>query len=214
MMLKKFAVLGLLALGGGCGGTAANIMGQGLTGGFMLESAQTSGPTVIGASAQSPQIITPSNVTVTFPWERIEYPLFEVGQNRQAATYVTPTGWALTMLDGFLIATRSIGDDLMAADIREIEQSFPAERQSVRIHDYLTGTDEIVRRSFQCELSRVGSEEIAFADGPIQAVRFDESCQNARVSFTNSYWIGQNSALKMSRQWISQGSGYVDIRWY
>lgn len=82
------------------------------------------------------------------------------------------------------------------------------------MHDYLTGTDQVARISFRCQLTKIGPETVEFAESSFETVRFDERCANAEIRFTNSYWIEQNTKLRMSRQWISQGSGYVDLRWY
>lgn len=211
---KRNIIVGLLTLVSGCGGNAMDMIGKSLTGDLKIGSSEQQLPSNLPNSSSEAVVVTPSNITVTFPWENIEYPLFETGRNRQAKTYMTPSGWSFTLKHGFLVATRSVGDDLMAAEIGNLERRFPAQEESVRVHDYLTGTDQIDRISFRCQLTKVGPENVEFAESSFETVRFDELCTNADIRFTNSYWIEQNSELRMSRQWVSQGSGYVDLRWY
>lgn len=136
-----------------------------------------------------------------------------ISMNGGMSTWTSDDGDSLTLQNGVAVATRGLGNDLMGADLTQV---YPAlvrgSGSAVRIHDYLGGEDQIVRRAYQCEIATLRSDVIAIFQQrhEIRVVR--EACTGGEGSFTNLYWIDAAGAIWQSRQWISARVGAVDIQ--
>lgn len=134
-----------------------------------------------------------------------------VGANGPEVTWISEDGISVTYERGVLVATRGLGPDLMAANV---SGTVAAMRQgggtTRRVHEYLDGTDQIVRFTYDCRVEIAGNERITIYERSYNTVKYDESCESGTQSFTNSYWVGDGGVVWKSRQLISPPVGYLD----
>lgn len=136
--------------------------------------------------------------------------LSKVGENRDIVTWITADGIGLSFKQGVLVATRGLGPDLMAADVGDVVAVLRSGNgDALRIHDYLNGEDQIVRRSFYCSARTEGRENLNIFGLIIPTRHVVESCQNPDLTLVNHYWITSGNRIWQSRQWVGSGIGYV-----
>jgi len=137
--------------------------------------------------------------------------LQKAGENGDEVTWISPDGISVTYDRGVLVATRGLGPDLMAANV---SGTVAALRQgagsSQRVHEYLDGNDQIVRRSFDCRIERAGNERIVILERSYETVRYEENCESGSQRFQNIYWADKAGVVWKSRQLISPPVGYLD----
>lgn len=127
--------------------------------------------------------------------------LIGVGQNGDVSTFTTPDGVSFAFESGMLVATRGLGADLMTADVGQSLHALSAGGGAgvVRIHRYLDGDEQIMIRSFVCDIRRDA--------GGI----WRERCSGPLLEFENTYQIAADGTLVGSRQWISPLRGYLTV---
>jgi len=139
--------------------------------------------------------------------------LSPVGENSGVVSWVTGDRIGLSFKQGVLVSTRGLGQDLMAADVSGSLGALRAGRgQTIRIHDYLDGENQIQRRRFQCDIQTAGREVLSIYGLKIATNHVIESCQNPDYSFQNHYWISAGSKIWQSRQWIGPTLKYVFVQ--
>ena len=133
--------------------------------------------------------------------------------NRGMQTWVSDEDKSLSLRNGVIIATRGLGNDVMATDISQV---YPAlvrgSGRAVRTNDYLDGEDRIVRQQYTCEIATLRRELIAIFQRKHETRVIRETCTGEDVSFRNLYWIDAAGLIWQSRQWISPRVGAVDIQ--
>lgn len=150
-------------------------------------------------------------ILVALPSTGVAVPIALFEENRGKATYVTTDLVSVTVEDGLLIATRSLGSDLMAADIDDIRLVLRSGGSALRVHDYLNGLNQIERYSYQCDVTIIGPETIEIFERSYRTTQVQEDCVSPDTSFTNIYWIGAGGTIWQSRQWVSPVIGYAEI---
>lgn len=100
----------------------------------------------------------------------------------------------LTIRNGVVIATRGLGDDLMASDTADLTRAKSGAKSATgqRTNRYLRGNGDLQSTIFICDYSRTTEQ-------------FIERCTGARTSITNTYGTSQ------SRQWLGPTLGYVEL---
>ena len=137
----------------------------------------------------------------------------QTGINRDAVTWQTPDGVGLTFRSGVLVATRGLGDDLLAADVEDILMSLDRGAQDiVRIYDYLGGEDQVIRRSYVCSAVINGREDIVIICETRRTTRITETCVGPDAEFTNTYWRAANGTMLQSNQYISDDVGILETQ--
>lgn len=190
------------------GTTVISAVAQRITGG--QTATQAAAPTVTRQELEAQGLET---LQVTLESGNAIAIVVKVGENRGKLTWVTSEGIGITTENGMLIATRGLGQDLMAADTDEVYRALQNRRgMAVRVHDYLNNLNRIDRRSFQCEISPAGSAQIVIFGVQHATVKVDEVCTNPELEFTNSYWIDSSGTIWQSRQWISPDLGHLEIQ--
>jgi hypothetical protein len=136
-----------------------------------------------------------------------------VSSNGGLNTWVSDGDESLSLRKGLVVATRGLGNDLMGADYSQV---YPAlvrgSGSAARIHDYLGGEDQIVRRTYQCEITTLRSVVIEIIQRRHDTRVVREACSGSAGSFTNLYWIDAAGEIWQSRQWVSARVGAVDIQ--
>lgn len=135
--------------------------------------------------------------------------LQKAGENGKRVTWFTSDGTSVTTEDGIIVATRGFGDDLYAADTTEIRANLRDGGTGTRVHEYLTGLDQVVRPSFSCEIKATRDEVLTIVERNYATVRYEERCKNAQFDFTNVYWVDSSNEIRQSQQWLSPAVGYL-----
>ncbi len=114
--------------------------------------------------------------------------------------------------NGVIVATRSLGDDLMTADVagtiaalqgRDGGEYYPL------FHTLLDGEYQPEFRSYQCIVESRAPETLTLFDESFQVTRIAEICATPGRNVTNTYWVGQDGTVLRSRQWIGESVGYI-----
>ncbi|PVA07813.1 hypothetical protein DC363_04105 [Thalassorhabdomicrobium marinisediminis] len=130
-------------------------------------------------------------------------------RNADTVTWVTPEGFGLIFRNGLLAGTRGFGDDLMGADLGGALASLNGGGQHRRTLDFMTGLDQITRRDFSCTTVKTGEDQITIFERTYDTDVFEETCTSPSGGFKNSYWRDRDGVIWQSRQWISDGTGYL-----
>ncbi len=132
------------------------------------------------------------------------------GANGARQTFIGQTGYSVTLEEGLVVATRGLGDDLMAADVSGVRAALAAGGGPARrVHETLDAQDRILRRSYDCVVAPAGTETIALPTRQVTALRFDESCTGPAVAFNNIYWLDDAGRILQSRQLVSSTVAYL-----
>lgn len=135
----------------------------------------------------------------------------EVQTNGPVATWSTQDDVTISMKGGVIVATRGLGNDLMAASVPAVVRQSAGSEGRVRVHSYLNGEDQTVRRQFACSTAALGQETIVIVEISYSATRIRETCTSDDASFQNDYWFTSDQKMRKSRQWISEDVGYLTI---
>ncbi|MHA6326422.1 YjbF family lipoprotein [Roseivivax sp. CAU 1753] len=114
--------------------------------------------------------------------------------------------------DGIIVATRSLGDDLMSADVAGSQNALRGRDGGdyyPRFHTTLDGEYQPQFRSFQCIVARRSGDTLTVFDRRFPATKIEETCTTPGMEVTNTYWLGSDGTMLRSRQWISEGVGYI-----
>lgn len=133
--------------------------------------------------------------------------------NSDLIAWVSDDGVSLTLRDGIVVATRGLGNDLMGADVGQVHRWLVSGGgRMVRVHEYLNGEDQIIRREYACEIATLRSETIEIFQRKHQTRVISETCTGDAGGFRNLYWIDAEGMIWQSRQWVSARVGAVDIQ--
>jgi hypothetical protein len=136
--------------------------------------------------------------------------LIKGGTNGTKTTWLSPDGIGLVFDGGLLIGSRGLGDDLMGADIATAKSSLNGGGTHRRTLEFITGVDQIERRTFRCVTAKTGVETLIIFERDYDTLVLEESCIGDSGDFKNTYWLDRNSVIWRSRQWISASVGYLD----
>lgn len=118
----------------------------------------------------------------------------------------------LSFVDGILVATRGLGDDLMAADVAGTRAALSGGQRSryPRIHGYLDGENRTAFRAFLCDMAAPGTEVIDIAGTRHAVMRWNETCFSTGLRIDNIYWQGEGGTLWRTRQWVGPSPGNIE----
>ena len=138
--------------------------------------------------------------------------LAAAAQNGDRTTFLSPDGLSVTTQNGVMVASRGFPRDLMAADVNGTMQALiTSGGPTTRIHETLSGDDQIMRQTFACTVASQGRETIGIMGRQIGTEVFAEECRSDRLAFTNRYWISDDGRMVRSLQAIAPESGYVQL---
>lgn len=115
---------------------------------------------------------------------------------------------SITLIGGLLRATRGLGEDLMSSDVPALGAGAAFGRE----HFYFGGDARSRPYTFACTRSTKGTERIVVLERAYSARHIVESCQSDLAEFTNEYWVDGRGIMRKSRQWVSNGVGYVTLQ--
>lgn len=125
-------------------------------------------------------------------------------------TWTTTDGTTFTLRDGVLIQTRGLGPDLMSAQAPTAAQLRTEGATHQRVYFFLGANDQPTRRSYDCTMALVGSEEIEIFERVHKVEKFTETCARAQGSITNTFWF-EGDVIRKSQQLASGGIGFIDF---
>jgi outer membrane murein-binding lipoprotein Lpp len=150
-------------------------------------------------------------VLASVPQRGVAALLQRAGENGPEVTWLTEDGVSVTYENGFLVATRGLGPDLMAADVSGVAAAVAAGGgAATRIHEYLDGNDQMVRHEYACRVERTGAERITIYERSHSTEKYEETCRRGGQTFANTYWVDARGVVWKSRQLISPPVGYLD----
>lgn len=137
-----------------------------------------------------------------------QYPGKGVGE-----TWLGVDGSTITLDNGFLKATRGMGDDLMGNAISlEINWSDSEEVSYERQMAYLRLDNKTLIDEYSCTLAVLkGIETINLFDADFSVKHVQETCRGAAGSFVNDYYIDTEGVVRNSRQYQGEKIGYMTI---
>lgn len=136
-------------------------------------------------------------------------------QRDDIETWISPDNVALYLQQGFVVGTRGLGRDLMAADVSQPAALVLGRRngQVQRFMSFLDGNDQVILRSYICDIQSRGGREIDLGTGLVPTELMQERCSNPDQEFQNLYWVETRTGqIVQSRQWAGDFSGPLAIR--
>lgn len=136
----------------------------------------------------------------------------EAARNGQIVTWSTQDNRTISFLEGIVVATRGLGDDLMGADVAQTRDAFRggAGDWGPRIHGYMNGEYQSYFMAFQCRRTGSQFDTVQINGSARNTTRIDETCVNDEIQIENTYWRNGNGVMLKSRQWVSKGVGYME----
>jgi hypothetical protein len=153
------------------------------------------------------QVVTPV-MLATIDSRNQQALLGEVQKNQGVVTWSTLDDVTISFRDGVIVATRGLGNDLMASDGSAVSRQAA---NKTRVYSHLNGEDKSIRRSFSCTIMPRGAEVVEIIQISYTVSRVTERCSADGVVFQNEYWFSSDQKMRKSRQWISEDVGYLTI---
>lgn len=133
-----------------------------------------------------------------------------VNANGAVATWVGESGYSLTFDDDLLVATRGLGDDLIAANTAGVRAAVRAGSGTTeRQHDYIDARDRIRTETYECVIANAGPEEVNLGIRSETLTKLTETCRNDRIQFENLYFVDNAGTIIATRQFVSQTVAYL-----
>ena len=128
-------------------------------------------------------------------------------------TWVSPEGVSLAFRDGFLIATRGLGGDVMASDADAVVALVTQRRagRAERFVELLGGDNRIEQRAFVCDIRVERAESIDVAGRMVAATLMVEDCASRALRVVNTYWVDGAGRVLHSRQWAGEFAGPINF---
>lgn len=135
--------------------------------------------------------------------------LGEIGRNGAGRTYATPDMQSITLLNGIVVATRGMGDDVISADVHSVASAISSRADSAEVPRtvrFLDGLGTERPLPLTCSISR--SKAATTRSGSLMV----ERCTGQGFDLSNRYQVGSDGVVTSSRQWISPQIGYLTFQ--
>ncbi|OOY20815.1 hypothetical protein BMI86_09905 [Thioclava sp. DLFJ5-1] len=131
------------------------------------------------------------------------------GRNGTVETWRTDDDITVSVDRGVVIATRGLGDDLMAADSGPTLAALRGTKIGAyrRTYRFLTADNHSDYVLLGCEMTTAGNETLAGQN----LLRHEEKCSNPKMTVTNIYWTNKKGRVQAGRQWVSPTVGQIAI---
>jgi hypothetical protein len=197
----KFVMLFALAAAlSGCA-TLQGMIASGGVGTDIQKSVTAPASNTSGKPLFSPTpIVTQPVLEVTILDRAAQARLDKIGQNGTVMTWASKDGISVSLDRGVLVATRGLGDDLMAAGAQATLDALtgkPGEYR--RIYRFLDAQNHADYKLMGCTMHTRGPETLASR----RLIRHEETCRTFTARHTNIYWTNPAGRIVASRQWVS-----------
>jgi hypothetical protein len=126
-------------------------------------------------------------------------------------TWKTRDGTTFALRNGILIQTRGLGPDLMSSNVPTVGQLLQNGGTHQRQYFFLGSNDQSTRRTYDCTVTVVGTEEIEIFSRKHQVTHVTEACVRQQSGpITNEFWI-EGQAVRKSKQWASALTGFIEF---
>jgi Group 4 capsule polysaccharide lipoprotein gfcB, YjbF len=205
---------GLLAAGlalTGCGDIAKSGLGSQMIGALIPALAGTpSAPSALDFSPQTIADHTDQYQIFTINAMSVQAPARLIQDNGTGQTWASQSGFTASYRDGLLVATRGLGDDLMASDTGQVRAVLAqGGGQAQRAVDFLDDFDRVETVRFACEIAAQGREVVDLGLRQPELAKYEETCSSPTLVFTNIYWLDAAGEILQSRQFVSQTVAYL-----
>lgn len=134
--------------------------------------------------------------------------MIPLSDNDGYLTYQDEGRRGVVLFGGAVAGTEGLGNDLRA--VRHAADDPFAHRMPLaewpgsveRSYEYrVRDIDEYII-TVACRIEPIGLETIEIVEIEFTLIRVDETCRNARRTFTNTYWVDNSGFAWASRQWL------------
>jgi len=133
-----------------------------------------------------------------------------IADNGVNDTWLAQNGFSASYSDGIMVATRGLGEDLLAASVSGIRTALRnGGGTGTRVHDRIDDLNQIEQDSFQCTVVPEAAEDLNLGLRTVATQKYAETCLSGTLQFTNSYWIDGQGTIVTSLQFVSVEAGYV-----
>ncbi len=132
-----------------------------------------------------------------------------------AESWISGDHLSLGISDGFIIATRGFGGDMMSADATQIKPLILGRREGIAdlFLSHLDGEDQVKISAYRCRVTRRGARQIDLGTYQAATSLMVADCRNGDATFRNLYWVeDQTEQIVQSKQWMSPFTGTVATR--
>lgn len=136
-------------------------------------------------------------------------------QDGSYARYLSADLGGVILQRGLLHSLYGFGEPLVGAEFSQSLSLIIAGRSGIayRFHTYVDGEDRTQTRTYRCEVSTVGPQDVVFESGVIPSILMSERCVNLSQSFENNYWVERSRGeVIQSRQWVGENIGSLVTR--
>jgi hypothetical protein len=99
----------------------------------------------------------------------------------------------------------------MSSNVPTVGQLLQAGGTHQRQYFFLGPNDQPTRRTYDCTVTVVGSEEIVIFERAHNVTHVTEDCVRAQSGkITNEFWI-EGQTVRKSKQWASALTGFVEF---
>ena len=133
-----------------------------------------------------------------------------IADNGQSETWLSQSGFSASYADGILVATRGLGEDMLAASVTGIREAIRAGGGTgQRVRDRIDDLNQIQQDSFECTVTAGDTETINLGLRQVDTRKYAEICRGARLQFENAYWVDADGMIVTSLQFVTQEAGYL-----
>ena len=213
-VLKLAGGLALAVALAGCGNAPGQgaILGQAtaIVGQFVKRGAGGAKTDPVAAALQS----TTEPVVLFFVEARgARAPMTKIATNGAYETWSAKDRRTITLRNGFLTASRGIGDDLMSTDDAGTERLVLArqEGQARRVQRFIKGDGSGYEIVADCTITRGEEREYKLGEIETRTLEMVENCVAPEGKFENNYQLDSSGRVLSARQWMSPRNGYVIV---
>ncbi|NBT42946.1 MAG: hypothetical protein EBT20_21265, partial [Alphaproteobacteria bacterium] len=138
----------------------------------------------------------------------IKYPGVNIGE-----VWLGIDGATITLNNGILIATRGVGDDLMATsgnlpNLSQIKSSFSYEKKQT----WLSEDNQVSSLTLSCKIIISPQPiDIDVFDKRFTVRRAEENCQSENFNVQNLYFVDDLGIVRRSKQYHGKSTGHIII---
>lgn len=140
--------------------------------------------------------------------------LYIAQRNGAAQTWFSPDKASVLMRTGLILRTTGLGTDLYSVEapamLAVLERKGPV-GAARRVHRTLDGANALVVEVFDCMISDQGAETISVLNRSFSTRHYTEACKSTSSAFENDYWLDTKGVLRLSRQWVGQEYGSLQL---
>jgi hypothetical protein len=199
------------------------LSGCGVEGGLNYATALARGVISQGASTGAPARSLPREtidaagvplILVEVPDRQASATMVQVGQNGDVRSWSGSDGVGVSMTDaGLLVSTRGYGGDILSADVSEVHRALlrPRAAFATRTMRFLDGQGRDFARSYACDYSSGGRQQVEIFERTYQLDQVVERCLASDHGFENLYWLDAGGTIWKSIQYAGPHAGSLLI---